>query len=498
MLKKTLLAIVSLGLFIALAYWFLSSQTEAPLVLGINQEETEKRLDVEGKFPDWLQGVLVRNSSIPIFQNGKQISHPFDGLAMLHGFEFRNGEVFYSNRFLLSDDYDQVVNKKNPHYGGFASTANSTIWEAIQNFFSPNPGIQNASVNVFQYGKKTIALTEVPLPVAFDLKTLQTLGSFHYQDDLPKARCWESAHPHLDFASKDIFNYLIEFGPESHYILYRIPNGSSSRKPIAKIPALFPSYMHSFAMTEHYLILTEFPLIINPLSLMQGKSLMQSMSWKPEQRSRFLVVNKQSGEIVAHAETDPFFSFHHANAYESGEDLVIDLVAYPDVSMMTEIFPEAPVPSDSQTPYWKSRLMRYRYSLPRNEIVAEIVLEKELEFPRLDDRLDGKPYRYLYLTLSYQGSGGLVKVDQQTRAFKTYLQEDSEAVEPIFVPAPGATLEDDGVILTIAFNRQKESSYLLALDGQTFEEIGRAKLPFPIPDSFHGQFFRESTFIPKK
>ena len=59
-----------------------------------------------------------------------------------------------------------------------------------------------------------------------------------------------------DISSNEIVNFLIEFGRQSYYVLYRMKEGSSSREVIAKVPVDMPSYMHSFAMTEHYLILT--------------------------------------------------------------------------------------------------------------------------------------------------------------------------------------------------------------------------------------------------
>src|SRR5262249_38808622 len=156
-------------------------------------------------------------------------------------------------------------------------------------------------------------------------------GSFDYQDTLPKSNSWESAHPHYDHDTQEILNYLIEIGPQCHYILYRIPNGSSSREVIAKIPVEFPAYMHSFAMTKHYLILVEYPLIIYPSDLMQGEPFMQSLHWQPNKKSRFIVVDRNSGQIKVQAETDPFFSFHHANAYEEDDNIILDLVAYPDI-----------------------------------------------------------------------------------------------------------------------------------------------------------------------
>ncbi len=62
-----------------------------------------------------------------------------------------------------------------------------------------------------------------------------------------------------------MFNYAIQFGNTSTYFIYRIPAGTKERVPFAKINVGYPSYMHSFAMTENYVILTEVPFRINPL-----------------------------------------------------------------------------------------------------------------------------------------------------------------------------------------------------------------------------------------
>ena len=61
----------------------------------------------------------------------------------------------------------------------------------------------------------------------------------------------------------------------------------------------------------------------------------------------------------------------------------------------------------------------------------------------------------------------------------------------IFVPNPDGVQEDDGVLLTIVFDGETAQSYILVLDGVTFEEIDRAYLPIPVPFSFHGNWFPE-------
>ena len=468
----------------------------------VSQEVHEMPLIVQGVLPKWLNGVLVRNSSVPVYKDGLRITHHFDGVAMLHSFSFDQGNVSYTNRFLLSDAYDSVINKDSADYSGFAST--QSFWNKVRSYFvDSSKWVMNASVNVFKYGNDYVALTEAPGPARFDLNTLETLGTFTFQDGLPKSRCFESAHPHLDFTSKETLNYLIEFGRESHYVLYRMEEGSSTRKVIGKVPVELPAYMHSFAITEHYLILTEFPFVVKPLDLLTtSKSYINNFRWIPEQGTRFLVIERSTGKLISQAFTDSFFSWHHANAFESenGDDLIIDLVAFPDISMMTGVFSQASTITSKQP--WSTRLMRYHYSLNKSEITSEILLEKVMEFPRIDDRLDGKPYRYLYFTLSDGldetfSMKELGKFDLETKLLVTWNEPGYEVREPIFVPSPESQSEDDGIVLTIMHDMQK-NSFLIVLDGRTFKEIARAKMPWHIPSSFHGQYFSESSFEVKE
>ena len=62
------------------------------------------------------------------------------------------------------------------------------------------------------------------------------------------------------------YNYITAFGMESLYRICRIGD-DGARQQIAEIAAERPSYMHSFGMSEDYLILTAFPLVVNPIDL---------------------------------------------------------------------------------------------------------------------------------------------------------------------------------------------------------------------------------------
>ena len=83
----------------------------------------------------------------------------------------------------------------------------------------------------------------------------------------------------------------------------------------------------------------------------------------------------------------------------------------------------------------------------------------------------------------------LVKIDVETGAAQVWREEGTYPGEPVFVPHPEGTMEDDGVILSVVLDPEAERSFLLVLDAASFEERARAAVPHAIPFGFHGQFF---------
>jgi torulene dioxygenase len=86
--------------------------------------------------------------------------------------------------------------------------------------------------------------------------------------------------------------------------------------------------------------------------------------------------------------------------------------------------------------------------------------------------------------------GCLAKSDWKTGSHKIWQPENGESCpcEPVFIQRPGATEEDDGIVLTIVVDREGTHSILVALDGSTFEEVARAELPQVYSLGPHGSF----------
>jgi carotenoid cleavage dioxygenase-like enzyme len=60
--------------------------------------------------------------------------------------------------------------------------------------------------------------------------------------------------------------------------------------------------------------------------------------------------------------------------------------------------------------------------------------------------------------------------------------------EPVFLPRPNGADHLEGVIVSVVLDGKRDRSFMLVLDAQSFEEVGRAFAPHVIPFGFHGEF----------
>jgi torulene dioxygenase len=148
------------------------------------------------------------------------------------------------------------------------------------------------------------------------------------------------------------------------------------------------------------------------------------------------------------------------------------------------------------------KLVRHKFTLPvvpqtlkgdyslTAERVFAIPGPHSGELPIINPWRAGQAHRYVYGTCN-RGVGfwmdAIVKTDVETRDALIWGGPIGHTPgEPIFVPRPGGTEEDDGVILTIVLDGSAQTSYLLCLDAKTLQELGRAETDFPIPIGLHG------------
>ena len=404
----------------------------------LDHEVAVEALPVAGVFPKWLSGTLLRTGPAKFDFRAMTVNHWFDGLAMLHGFGFEKGRVSYRNRFLRSDTYYESEEKGALARGGFATDPCRTLFERVATVFHPT-FTDNGNVSIDVFGGEFVALTETTLPVCFDPETLAVLGDRAYGPEVGGQI--SIAHPHHDATRKCRYSYVVAFGRNSRYRLFAIPDDGAPERVVAELGVDKPSYMHSFAMTERHLVLTEFPLVVDPLRLLlAGEPFIKNYRWTPERGLRFHVFEKDGGRHVTSKVADPVFAFHHVNAFEDGDTLVIDLVAYKDAQIIDQLYLarlRAGEPVDATG-------LLTRYAVPlrgSGKVAATHLNDTMIELPRIDyDLVAGRPYRYVW-GAGRRTMGGfldcIVKIDVETGTEQTWWEEHCFPGEPVFVPAPG-------------------------------------------------------------
>ncbi|MBB5957009.1 carotenoid cleavage dioxygenase-like enzyme [Saccharothrix tamanrassetensis] len=449
------------------------------------EHEVVAELEVRGELPRWLSGTLVRNGPAKFETAGRPFRHWFDGQAMLHRFRIADGAVGYRNRFLDTPAMRSVRDDGRIAFREFATDPCRSIFDR---FFTRSRVVANANanVNVLLGGDEDLALTETPIAVEFDAETLATVG-LSVPDGALTGQV-TTAHPHVAPRTGDLVNYLLKFGRRSVYQVYRQRAGV--RELLAALPVDRPGYVHSFAVTERHVVLVVFPLVVNPLALLlRGKPFIENYRWRPELGTRFVVFSQEDGSIVADRRTDAFFAFHHVNAFDDGDRVVVDICSYPDASVVDALYLDE-VRGDAELPL----PFPTRYEVGPDGVDSRRLAGEALELPRISyGPHNGRAYRYAYGVGAHGGSrhdffNQLVKVDVHSGRTSVWHEPGRYPGEPVFVAAPDARAEDDGVVLSVVLDAGAGRSCLVVLDASTFTELARAEVPHAIPFGFHGQF----------
>ena len=468
--------------------------TRSPYELGfrsVEREYSDRPLDVEGTIPPWLSGALVRNGPGRFEVGGERVNHWFDGLAMLRRYAFSDGDVRYTNRFLRTEAYRTAETGDGAGEFATGNGALETLGRWLRALGPPEP-TDNANVQVVRFGDEYVALTEAPRRVAFDPTTLETESEFAFDDDV--AEHLAGAHHVVDDHRGETVGHSVQFGHPHRFHLYRVPHGSDRRERVATVPARGPGYVHSFALTADHAVLIETPLQIDVLGALSPwtEGLLDLLEYRPENGTRIAVVDRESGKLVAEPTVEPVFVFHHVNAFEADDEVVMDLVEYEDAGIVDALGFDALLGAD-EDPGVTGRLVRYRVDPETGATSSHRRYDGGIELPTVPRDVRTRPYRYAYgQATAREGANGLVKVDLERETATEWFESSVYVEEPRVVRRPDADAEDDGVVIATALDADRERSILLVFDAATLEERARAPLPHVVPFGFHGRFFPEA------
>ncbi|KAG6585387.1 Carotenoid cleavage dioxygenase 8-like B, chloroplastic, partial [Cucurbita argyrosperma subsp. sororia] len=473
---------------------------------SVQQERWEGELSVQGQLPCWLNGTYLRNGPGIWHIADYDFRHLFDGYATIVKLQFDNGRLIAGHRQIESDAYKAAMKNQKICYREFSEVPKTKNFLAyvgeLANLFSGASLTDNANTGVVKLGDgRVICLTETQKgSIMINPTTLETVGKFEYSDSL--GGLIHSAHP---IVTDSEFLTLLPDLLNPGYLVVRMEPGSNERKVIGRVnckggPA--PGWVHSFPVTENYVVVPEMPLRYCAQNLLRAEPTpLYKFEWRPESKAYVHVMCKASGKIVASVEVPLYITFHFINAYEERDEkgritaviadccehnanpLILDRLRLHNLRRFT--------PNDALP---DARLGRFRIPLDGSgygELEAALDPEEHgrgLDMCSFNPAYLGKKYRYAYACGAQRPCNfpnTLTKIDLVKKTAKNWHEAGAIPSEPFFVARPGATEEDDGVVISMVSGEDGEG-YALLLDGSTFEEIARAKFPYGLPYGLHG------------
>jgi carotenoid cleavage dioxygenase-like enzyme len=416
----------------------------------VADELTEYALPVEGAIPPELDGWYLRNGPNP----RQATEHWFTGDGMIHGVRIEDGQAkWYRNRWVRTDSFIEDF----PLYGPDGSR---------------NLRAAKANTHVVNHAGKTLALVESSLPYEIS-NDLETIGAYDFGGKLVDSM---TAHPKICPATGELhfFGYGNIFEP--HVTYHRADaNGELVINRPLDVKAL--TMMHDFALTAQHVIFMDLPILFNLDVAMKGEGDMP-YRWDDAYGARLGVMRRDDpfGE-VRWFEIDPCYVFHVANAHDSvdGKTIVLQAIRYPELWRDNGGF-------DADGVLWS-----WTIDLALGTVSERQLDDRNIEFPRIDDRLAGLPARYSVSV----GDHAWVRHDLPTGEAVEHHLGTGGPGEAVFVPSGSGTAdESNGYYLGYVYDPERDGSDLVILDASDFagKPVATIKLPTRVPYGFHGNW----------
>lgn len=439
----------------------------------VREELYLEDLTIEGKLPQDLFGVYMRNGANPAFPPFSY-TYPLDGDGMLHAVYLKEGKASYKNRFIKTDQLLVEQRLGKAIYGGVECPFIRDE-HLLQPSDSKFPVKIGRFIHIIRHASLYLALHEAnsAYEVDADLNTIGEWNPTHEQEAIEV-----NAHTRLDPKTGELF--LISYYDQPIFSCHVLDNNAQiTQSVVFDVP--HPCMVHDFVLTSNYVIIFLCPVVVDFMGIAERKDFAE---WRPELKTQIAVLNRShlKNDIIW-LETESFFTFHFANAYERNQEIVIEHVRYPKFDLK-DLGP--------------ATLYRTILNLEQNQCIHQQLDTKNIEFPRINEGYNSIPYRYIYTVANLEEANEtfttLIKYDLQTASSTQYnFGQEYEIGEVVFAPKQISQHEDDGYLMLFIYNKQTEKSDFVILDAQNIVAgpIATVKLPTRVPSGLHGSWFAD-------
>jgi carotenoid cleavage dioxygenase-like enzyme len=450
-----------------------------PLLEEVNASDLEV---IEGAIPADLDGVYLRNTENQVHQPLGRF-HPFDGDAMIHQIDFQGGRASYRNRFVRTRCFDAEQEARGSLWGGLADP----VTTALRPGYGAHGALKdNASTDIVVHaGKALSTFYQCGEGYRLDPASLETLG---VEGWVPIDGI--SAHAKVDEATGELmfFNY----SKHAPYMHYGVVDRDNKLVTYIPVPLPGPRLPHDMAFTANWSILNDLPVFWDAELLKRNIHAVRLHEGLP---SRFALVPRHGRtEDIRWFEAAPTYVLHWLNAYEEGDEVILD--GYFQEDPMPRPRKDAPAGFEHMMAYldehsFKSKLHRWRFNLADGTTREERLDDRVLEFGMFNQRYAGRKYRYAYSTTSVPGwflFNGFVKHDLETgESWELQLAEGRYASEAPFAPKVGAVDEDDGYLVSFVTDENAGRSECIIIDAKRVQDgpVARVLLPHKLCSGTH-------------
>jgi carotenoid cleavage dioxygenase len=439
--------------------------TENPFLLGnyapVDQELTVGDLETVGQVPADLQGRYLRIGPNPLHMPTGPY-HWFVGDGMVHGVELRDGRAtWYRNRWIRTDE--------------IARDLGETPVEG------PTPPMYDTSnTNVIGHAGRILGLTEGAIPYELS-PTLDTLRRTDFGGPLPTGL---TAHPKVDPVTGELHAFSYWF--DTPFLIYHLVDaqGQLVRSETITLPRSVMA--HDFAITRTKVLFFDLPVVfdlaVTPFPF----------RWDDDHVARVGVMPRDGGDAdVEWFEVDPCYVFHPMNAYDDGDNVVVDVPRHPTMFKRSHVGP-----NDGGPP----ALHRWTIDLAGGKVRDELVDERGQEFPRVNETLLASKHRYGYSVHVPNTADAFDGARELKHDFQTGTSEEHDfgpgrsPGEFVFVPSESGSSEDDGYLMGFVYDATTNTSDFVILDAHEFgaAPLATVKLPQRVPYGFHGNWMPDA------
>jgi all-trans-8'-apo-beta-carotenal 15,15'-oxygenase len=460
--------------------------TRSPLYCNPVREHGFEPLRVEGKLPTELAGTLYRNGPGLFGSFGRRYYHLFESDGAVSAVRFAGGLAAGAHRVIQNPGLREERAAGRPLFGSAVARP-----RRIANVLGGRAK-NTANTNVLVWQGRLFGLLEAAKPIELGADDLATLGEVDLDGAVAETF---SAHPHFVAARRAFYNFGMRFGARSAIDLYELPLRGRARR-IGTLPLAAPTVLHDFVATERHLVFFLAPTRLLLLRALSGEVRPERLfDWRPEQGSEVLVVPIDAPERCRRLRTEPFFVWHFANAFERESEIVVDYVRHADVcalGTMRDVAARAGGVIDMNL----GVACRARLDPARGRFEAEALSELRCEFPTIDVRGAGGARRFVWLTVTGEGAGGIARLDLSGGEVRRWTPPSGHhPSEPVFAPRPGSGEETDGWVLVLVYDDAAQASYVAVLDAAAPEAgpVGRAHFDHAVPVTLHGAWAAASS-----